>query len=223
MWLWHLRKFLCVLHGNHFVEEFFDIALRVVTLCMWLSYLLSNNIFPYFLACSVVVLFIFILRRIPLGWFGVVYTFQLVLCKILFIRSWGGKFVAITNKYAFQKMFNSPSSWSDPLLWCYCCGCAELYPHKTGRLQLYLTIPMSPHMYSTQATNLNTTVMVYDCVIGVGASPAPVLAGALFLWFNMDKFKIVCTICRRLLQPDCFKLPSYAPVCCVNRYFSWFL
>ena len=116
--------------------------------------IISNNIFPYFLACSVVVLFIFILHRIPLGWFGVVYTLQLVLCKILFIRSRGGKFVAITNKYAFQKMFNCPSSWSDPLLRCYCCSCAELYPHKTGRLQLYITIPISPRMYSTQATNL---------------------------------------------------------------------
>lgn len=69
---------------------------------------IGNNVFPYFQADSVVVLFssfIFILHRIPLGWFGVVFTLQLVLCKILFIRSWDGKFVAITNKYVLQRMF----------------------------------------------------------------------------------------------------------------------
>ena len=40
-----------------------------------------------------------LILRMSLGWIGFVYASQVILCKILFVRSGGGKFVIITNKY----------------------------------------------------------------------------------------------------------------------------
>ena len=40
-----------------------------------------------------------LILRMSLGWIGFVYASQVILCKILFVRSGGGKFVVITNKY----------------------------------------------------------------------------------------------------------------------------
>ena len=40
-----------------------------------------------------------LILRMSLGWIGFVYASQVILCKILFVRNGGGKFVVITNKY----------------------------------------------------------------------------------------------------------------------------
>ena len=101
--------------------------------------------------------------RMSLGWIIIIYVSQIILCKLLFVRSGGGKFVVITNKYVclYQYTCVLIFIWSD-------------YPRLCRRLF---------HWFSY-------TLFVYNAILGLLMAVVRLLLSALFsllLLIRMDR------------------------------------